>query len=221
MKIDPDQGRILIVGAHGGRDYNWLTGFGYHVEILDLGHHEWAKSTYIGDACSTATWEKIETEYDVVLMHDVLEHLPEDFAALCYARNVLKPHGYLFLSVPYQHDPETTHVRAYSEATLNRLLVLAGYKNVWKRDRPGLIEAFPRLINLLNYGLSVAMPTTRMGARFLHTLLRVEYSANEVTRRFYRLVGHSPQKGLTLAAQQANAVPAGHVVNNARMFIGV
>ena len=43
-KINPDGSRILIVGAHGGRDFNWLTGFGYKVDILDLGHHDWAKS---------------------------------------------------------------------------------------------------------------------------------------------------------------------------------
>ena len=49
--IKPGQSRILIVGAHGGRDYHWLRGFGYQVDVLDLGDHQWGKSRYVGDAC--------------------------------------------------------------------------------------------------------------------------------------------------------------------------
>lgn len=199
MGITPNESRILIVGAHGGRDFHWLTGFSYQVDVFDLGHHSWGKSTYIGDACSAEAWEHIKEKYDLVVMHDVLEHLPEDFAALRHARTVLKADGFLFLSVPYKHDPEITHVRSYSEATLGRLLGLAGYQTLWKRDRPGLLEAFPRIVNVLNYGLAILMPTPRVGALFLHILLKSEFSINERTRRLYRVLGRSPQKGVTLA----------------------
>src|SRR5437868_6527879 len=57
--IKPENSRILIVGATGGRDFHWLTGFGYIVDILDLGHHSWANRTYIGDACQPETWSQI------------------------------------------------------------------------------------------------------------------------------------------------------------------
>ena len=220
MKIKPTESRILIVGAHGGRDFNWLTGFQYQVDVLDLGDHEWGKSKYIGDACRAETWKQIEVTYDLIVMHDVLEHLPEDFAALRHARTVLKSEGFLFLSVPYRHDPEITHVRSYSEVTLNRLLGLAGYNSIWKRDRPGLLEAFPRLMNFLNYGLAVLMPSPHLGGRCLRSLLGTEYSINDKTRRLYRMFGRSPQKGVTLAATPI-AVESlrSHVDINKEMFI--
>src|SRR2546425_5288773 len=82
--IEPEDSRILIVGATGGRDYHWLTGFGYIVDVLDLGHQSWANHTYVGDACQLETWSQIPEKYDLIVMCDVLEHLPEDFAALRY-----------------------------------------------------------------------------------------------------------------------------------------
>jgi len=220
MKISAGQSRILIVGAHGGRDYFWLTGFGHRVDVLDLGDHDWGKSKYVGDACSAETWEKIDEVYDLIVMHDVLEHLPEDFSALSYARTVLKSDGFLFLSVPFKHDLEITHVRSYSEVTLNRLLNLAGYKSIWKRDRPGLLEAFPRSINFFNYGLAFLMPSPHLGGRLLRGLLRTEYSINNKTRRLYRILGRSPQKGVTVAATPtAVGSIRSHVDFNKEMFI--
>ena len=220
MKISPEDSRVLIVGAHGGRDYHWLTGFGYQVDVLDLGDHEFGKTRYVGDACRAETWQEIDQVYDLIVMHDVLEHLPEDFAALRHARTVLKSEGFLFLSVPYKHDPEITHVRSYSEVTLTRLLVLAGYDSVWKRDRPGLLEAFPRLMNALNYGLAVLMPSPQLGGRFLSRLLGAEYAINNKTRTVYRIFGRSPQKGVTLALRPAAIESARDYVDiNKNMFI--
>jgi SAM-dependent methyltransferase len=217
VAIKPNESRLLIVGAHGGRDFHWLTGFGYEVDVLDLGHHSWGESTYIGDACSAEAWKNINEKYDLIVMHDVLEHLPEDFAALRHVRTVLKNDGYLFLSVPYRHDPEETHVRSYSEATLGRLLALAGFRTMWKRNRPGLLEAFPRVVNCFNYGLAMIMPTPRVGGLFLHSLLKAELSINERTRGLYRVLGASPQKGVTLAAMPAPRED--HVDINRRAFI--
>jgi hypothetical protein len=220
VKMEPGRSRILIIGAHGGRDYHWLTGFGFKVDVLDLGHHSWGESDYVGDSCRSETWKQITVKYDLVLMHDILEHLPEDFAALCHARTVLSDDGHLFLSVPYKHDPEITHVRSYSKMTLNRLLTLAGYSTTWTQDRPGLLEAFPRLVNIFNYGLALLMPTVRMSASLLHALLKVEYLINERTRGIYRILGHSPQKGITLAARAvAQSSAQDYVEFNKKMFI--
>lgn len=202
--LKPENSRVLIVGAAGGRDYHWLTGFGYIVDILDLGHYCWSDSTFIGDACQVGTWKQISERYDLIIMCDVLEHLPEDFAALRYAKMAMKETGYLFLSIPYCHDLEVTHVRSYSESTLKRLLVTAGYDIIWKVDRPGLLEAFPRLINLFNYGLAMLMPTPQAGGKVLQALLKAEYVINEKTRRLYHQFGRSPQKGLTLTAKLAD-----------------
>ena len=167
---------------------------------MDLGHHDWGPSDYVGDACQSQTWEQVTTKFDLIIIHDVLEHLPEDFLALKYARSVLKEHGHLFISVPYQHDEELTHVRSYSKVTLKRLLVCAGYETVWERERPGFVEAF-FFVNTLNYGLALLMPTVQLGARLLHALLKAEYFINERTRGLYRLLFRSNQRGVSLAAQ--------------------
>jgi 2-polyprenyl-3-methyl-5-hydroxy-6-metoxy-1,4-benzoquinol methylase len=217
--IKPENSHVLIVGAAGGRDFNWLKGFGYAVDLLDLGHHDWGLSTYIGDVCRAETWEQIETKYDLIVMCDVLEHLPEDFLALKHARTVLKDEGCLFLSVPYKHDLEVTHVRSYSEATLVRLLTLAGYKIIWKRHRPGIFEAFPRLLNALNYGSAVLMPTAHVGSKLLQSLLAIEYLINEKTSRLYRIFVRSPQKGLSLAAKPEMGLKQNYVAINREMFI--
>lgn len=217
--IVPGSSRILIVGAHGGRDFHWLTGFGYKVDVLDLGPHEWSSTNFVGDASRAETWNKIEQQYELVIMHDVLEHLPEDFAALRNARSVLKSDGFLFLSVPFKHDPEITHVRSYSEVTLNRLIGLAGYSSVWKKDRPGLLEAFPRIVNLFNYGLAMMFPSPHQGARFLRRLLAAEYSFNDKTRGLYRYLGRSTQKGVTLAATSIAGEVPNYIALNRKMFI--
>ena len=199
-KIASGQSSILILGAFGGREYHWLKGFGYDVAVMDLGHHDWGASDYVGDACQKQTWEQVKIKYDLIIIHDVLEHLPEDFVALKYARSVLREDGHLFISVPYQHDEELTHVRSYSKVTLKRLLGIAGYETVWERERPGFMEAF-FFVNTVNYGLALLMPTPRLGARLLLALLKIEYFINERTRGFYKLLFRSNQRGISLAAR--------------------
>lgn len=219
-KITPDESSILILGAFGGRDYHWLKGFGYQVAVMDLGHHDWGASKYVGDACQKQTWEQIKTKFDLIIIHDVLEHLPEDYLALTYARGVLKSDGYLLLGVPYHHDEEITHVRAYSKVTLKRLLDTAGYQIVWEQEKPGFFDAH-HLVNTLNYGLALLMPTERLGARLLQSLLKVEYFVNERTRGLYRMLFRgSNQLGILLAAQpQAQPKNADYVQANKSRFV--
>ncbi len=216
--LTPADSRVLIVGAYGGRDYNWLKGFGYAVDILDLGHHPWGATDYIGDACSADTWSQIPVKYDLVIMCDVLEHLPEDYRALVYARSVLKERGHVFLSVPYAHDIEPTHVRAYTHATLIRLLTLAGYQTVWHRERPGGLESTP-FTTIVNYAFAFLMPSPELGGRVLHSLLRIEFAINEHTRRWYARLGRSPQKGITLAARATVDPARDYVSMNRDTFI--
>ena len=215
----PDN-RILIVGSHGGRDYFWLTGFGFTVDMLDLGHHPWGACAYLGDACRKETWEQIPVKYDMVVFCDVLEHLPRDFDALCHARSILGERGVVFVTVPYRHDEEETHVRSYTRKTMCRLVTGAGYVVERVHDRPGVFEAFQRTVNSLNYGLALLMPSTRLGATVLRRCLEAEYVLNHVSRSLFRMIGWSINKGIMLTARvDPKHTSEEYVSANARKFV--
>lgn len=84
------------------------------------------------DGCTvhTAGVEDIEGEAvaDVVVMHDVLEHIQNDLAAIGAIRRLLRPGGTLILSVPAMpslygyHDEQLGHFRRYTRRSLTRVL---------------------------------------------------------------------------------------------------
>jgi SAM-dependent methyltransferase len=216
--LTPAHSRVLIVGAKGGRDYHWFKGFGHSVDTLDLGDHPWGRTDYVGDACRAETWDRIPVKYDLVIMCEVLEHLPEDFAALVHARTVLKNDGHLFLSVPYAHDQEPTHVRAYTPTTLTRLLKLAGFETVCQVARPGLLESTV-LTPMANSAIALLAISPELGGKVLCRLLEFEYALNERTRGLYARFGRSPVKGVMVGARLQGAPTQNYVAMNYETFI--
>ncbi|MHB0972571.1 MAG: class I SAM-dependent methyltransferase, partial [Thermoanaerobaculia bacterium] len=154
---------------------------------------------------------------DLVVMCDVLEHVPEDVKALRLIRDHLEPAGRLFLSVPFRHDPERTHVRAYTMTTIRRLLALVGYETDWVRQRPGIPEAFSRATNLFNYGAGFIASAVGFGAPLLASLLSAEFRFNEATAPFYTRIGSSPQIGGVFLLRSSEA--GDYVAMNKREFI--
>jgi len=75
-----------------------------------------------------------ESEFDVVVALDVLEHIDDDRAALVALRNVLKPGGGLILTVPQhpwlwsQVDDFSCHRRRYVRADLEAKIREAGFE---------------------------------------------------------------------------------------------
>lgn len=72
--------------------------------------------------------------FDVVLAMDVLEHLDDDLAGLQQAVRLLRPGGYLLITVPAfpflwgGQDVVSQHRRRYTKATLRELLNRAGLR---------------------------------------------------------------------------------------------
>lgn len=74
------------------------------------------------------------SEYDLILILDVIEHLDNDLSALKALYYKLKPGGYLLITVPaYQflwseHDEINHHKRRYKLKGLKQVAIKAGYE---------------------------------------------------------------------------------------------
>jgi SAM-dependent methyltransferase len=73
------------------------------------------------------------TEYDLILILDVIEHLDDDLAALKALKSRLKPGGWLLVTVPAyqflwsQHDEINHHKRRYTVKQLRQVVRQSGY----------------------------------------------------------------------------------------------
>lgn len=78
--------------------------------------------------------ESIESSFDYLLAFEVLEHIPDDRAALAEWSRYLKTGGRLLVSVPAHRrkfgpsDERVGHVRRYDRVDLMRLLTECGYE---------------------------------------------------------------------------------------------
>jgi len=72
--------------------------------------------------------------YDLIVMLDVLEHIPDDAGALAFLHDKLATGGRLLLTVPAApwmwsaHDLAHHHQRRYTAATLTRVVERSGYR---------------------------------------------------------------------------------------------
>jgi SAM-dependent methyltransferase len=70
--------------------------------------------------------------YDLIALLDVLEHVPDDVAALRAIHMRLKPGGALLMTVPANawmwsaHDTANHHFRRYSKKRLKQLFLMSG-----------------------------------------------------------------------------------------------
>jgi SAM-dependent methyltransferase len=107
--------------------------------------------------CLSSELVRITGPFDVVLFADVLEHLPNPQSMLLTAREALRPHGSIIVSVPnvahwsvrvdlirgrFQYQPtgimDATHLRWFSARTAKSLVASAGFKVTTYRATAGL-----------------------------------------------------------------------------------
>ncbi|MBI3026863.1 class I SAM-dependent methyltransferase [Candidatus Woesearchaeota archaeon] len=76
---------------------------------------------------------KSNKKYDLVLAVEVIEHIKKDVQAIEKITNILKPHGFLLITVPInekyrrEFDNRSGHVRRYSESDLKSKLEKNGF----------------------------------------------------------------------------------------------
>ncbi len=128
--------RILEVGAGTGSNLELLQGFG-QVDAIepDDGARAFAearsglklKGGYLPDVPID------DGAYDLIVLLDVLEHIPDDVGALAYLKAKLAPGGKLLLTVPgapwmwSAHDVAHHHQRRYTTAQLRGVVGAAGF----------------------------------------------------------------------------------------------
>lgn len=129
--------RILEVGAGTGSNITMLQGFGT-VDAIEPDDHARAfaeqrtgltlKGGYLPDVPLE------DAHYDLIVLLDVLEHIPDDLGALLALRPKLAPGGRLLLAVPAipalwsAHDVAHHHQRRYTAKTLEKVVKQAGYR---------------------------------------------------------------------------------------------
>ena len=145
-KATPAGARVADVGA-GGAPYRELFG---HVEYLTI---DWANSVHGGggafDIVAPAhDIPEPDAAFDVVLLTQVLEHVPNPGDVLRELHRILRPGGSLYVSVPFaweMHELPYDFFR-YTKPSLERLLGEAGFDGVEVAPRS---DSFSTLAQLL------------------------------------------------------------------------
>jgi SAM-dependent methyltransferase len=85
--------------------------------------------TYVGDL---AALEVDDARFDLVLLTQVLEHLPEPLAVLTEMRRVLRSGGRIWASTPlfYEEHEQPYDFFRYTQFSLDRLFTQAGFHDV-------------------------------------------------------------------------------------------
>lgn len=130
-------GKILDIGCAGGVAFDTWSQFGsvYGIEPdaeLCGAVPKWSER--VTNMPFEEGLDYPETDFDIILMLDVLEHLEDDAGALREIRRRLRPGGSLILTVPAmpvlwsQHDVINKHFRRYTKSTLQKVIHNAGLK---------------------------------------------------------------------------------------------
>jgi SAM-dependent methyltransferase len=139
--------RILDAGCGSGRNMVELARYGSvtGVELSPLAIDA-ARSRRVGEvfAGSVSEMDLPDHSFDLAVCLDVIEHLPDDRAALSELRRVVEPGGALIVTVPaYQwlwsaHDVANEHHRRYSR----HALLAAASDAHWRCERVTHFNSF-------------------------------------------------------------------------------
>jgi glycosyltransferase involved in cell wall biosynthesis len=164
--------RVLEIGAGIGnisinmmpRSIYWATDIQQH--YLDYLVNLRSTRPYMRVAYTDA--EKAETfpagqSFDSVICLNVVEHIPDDLAALSNIRNILEPGGRAIILVPFGPDLFGTldevlgHCRRYTEESLADVAQRAGFRveQILKFNRPGVFAWWlnGRMLKKRTFGL--------------------------------------------------------------------
>jgi SAM-dependent methyltransferase len=132
-------GDVLEIGCGTGNFTGLIARHAHSVVAVDLdaefiatAQQRWKDDRRISFRCCDATAEGWESEFDTIVLLDVLEHVEDDVGFLRSLRRALRPEGTLVVKVPSGDwlygtmDHAIGHYRRYSKKTLRAALGSAG-----------------------------------------------------------------------------------------------
>lgn len=132
----PTDARILDAGCGTGGNLAMLSRYGQvHAMELDDQARQMANAKGIAQVLSGKLPDKVpyqQEQFDLIALLDVLEHVEDDRSTLKVLGSLLKPDGYLLISVPAfpflwsKHDEVHHHKRRYFLGELKSKLENAG-----------------------------------------------------------------------------------------------
>jgi SAM-dependent methyltransferase len=168
LRRDVPDGHVLNAGAGAGSLTASLLGRGYRVTSVDMSEPFLERLRAItaehGGAGSEVAWADLTQlpfpngSFDGVVCGEVLEHIPDDAAAIRELRRVLRPGGVLVATVPANpwrydwFDKWVGHLRRYTQEGMTARLRDAGFGAVavegWGFPVTGLYHrvAYRRLV---------------------------------------------------------------------------
>ena len=131
--------RILDAGCGNGDNLSLLSTFG---DLVAFEKNEYAlktaKSKKIGEIYKAELPDKlpntIKTNFDLIVLLDVLEHIDDDSKSLTTVRKLMNNKGIILITVPAfqwlwsEHDVIHHHKRRYSKSELREKLDSSGYR---------------------------------------------------------------------------------------------
>ncbi len=181
-------GRCLEIGCGNGwilaalRDQGWrVVGAERTAESARFAHHQLGLPMFVGPLEAVRN----EAGFDLIVLHQVLEHLPDPMTTLCHCARLLRPGGALIVAVPnlaswqfafarqhWMHLDLPRHLGHFTPASLRAAFERAGLQPVWFRfvsleyDPFGWIEA---VLNKLGFPMNTLLRVVQNDPRIRKT----------------------------------------------------
>lgn len=141
--------RALDVGCDRSPYRQLLEARGYLVETLDLSPE--SEADHVGSVEETGLED---AEFGVVLCTQVLEHCDDPWRGIRELRRIVRPGGFLLLSVPhvsFYHPHPADHWR-FTQEGLVRLCASGGFRPVELLAQEGSVVALAQVVCFLAWG---------------------------------------------------------------------
>lgn len=194
----PVNARILEVGCGPGGNLSMLQEFGQVTAVeMNAGAREYAarlSGVQVLPGRLPDAMPEMES-FDLIGLFDVLEHIPDDLAALNSLKPMLRQGGQLLLTVPAcpwmfgPHDKAHHHQRRYSAAQLTNLAKKSGWEvkyithfNTWLYPIIGL----SRLLAMAIHRESVHSDMDKQPPVLINKLLHMVFASESAVLRHVR-----------------------------------